>query len=267
MSTELVSLLLVLGAGAVAFGISILVRPVIRHQVDPGPWSSTLSYVAPTYGIILGFFIVFLFGQFDNARQAVGDEATAIGTAFEQARLFPESRPGIQQALICYARAVPRYDWPAMRQGGGASEVDQAFSDLVVSVGVGDRLTPGVLHSATAMNMASQIGGISTARETRLVAAETSEPSMLWALLIGGAALVLVLLFMAAIGARRLTHALLVSLATMFTASALLLVVALSQPFTAAPGRVSPRLILETTALMERGAPDLDTCPVDHVAG
>lgn len=265
MSRDDLNLLVVLGAGAVTFGICLLVGRAIRHEdrVDTRSWSRTLSYVASTYGIIIGFFVLYLFGQFDNARQAVGDEATSIGTAFEQAKLFPEAGPGIQQALICYARAVPRYDWPAMRDGVGASEVDQAFSDLVASLATDDPVEPGLLQLATATNLAEQIGDISTARETRLVAASTTEPFMVWVLLVGGAALVLVLLFMSTIGARPTTHALLVSLAAMFTVSALLLVLALSSPFAAAPGRVSPLLIEQTTTLMERGAPALDICPPD----
>ncbi|MBK7167551.1 MAG: hypothetical protein IPH81_20500, partial [Candidatus Microthrix sp.] len=78
-----------------------------------------------------------------------------------------------------------------MRNDGvGASQVDQTFSDLVASLGQGDTATTGALNSAAATNMASQVGSISTARETRLVAAETSVPTMLWLLLFVGAAFV-----------------------------------------------------------------------------
>ena len=185
--------------------------------------------------MVVGFSILFLFGQFAAARSAVGDEATSIGTAFEEAKLFPGASEGIQGALICYSRSVSEYDWPSMRDDGvGASQVDQTFSDLVASLGQGDTATTGALNSAAATNMASQVGSISTARETRLVAAETSVPTMLW-LLLGASAI--------------------------FTAVLILLVVSLSRPYSGGGGSVTPRLIEETTTFMESSAPQLAAQP------
>ncbi len=248
------ALLLALSA-VVAFGACLAVRWALRHrQVEQGSWSATLSYVATAYGVVVGFSILFLFGQYADARQAVGDEATSIGTAYEQAALFPDSGPDIQRALVCYARAVPTYDWPALRERGGAPEVDAAFSDLVASLGPGDQPPVGALHAGAATNLNGQIGSISTARETRLVAAETQVPPMLWVLLFGGGALVVCLIFVITMPANRMTQAVLVSLSAVFTVVLLLLVVALSTPFGTGTGRVTPRLIEETTTAMERSA-------------
>src|SRR5918996_2511332 len=128
VSRPLVNALLLVVAAVAAYLLSRLLRRRRSwDDVDPSPWSATLSYVATAYGVIVGFSIIFLFGEFADARQAVGDEATSIGTAFEEANLFPESRASIQGALLCYARTVPEYDWPAMRNGQSASQVDAAF--------------------------------------------------------------------------------------------------------------------------------------------
>lgn len=55
----------------------------------------------------------------------------------------------------------------------------------------------------------------------------------------------------------------LVGLSAVFTAVLLLLVFALSQPFAEGAGRVSPRLIEETTVSMRAAAPELGgPCPV-----
>jgi amino acid transporter len=261
------NLLILVGVSAVVGGIGYAVRrffPKVEH-VDQAPWSSTLSYVATAYGVVVGFSILFLFGQFASARSAVGDEATSIGTAFEQSRLFPESTDGVQRALICYARSVPEYDWPAMRAGtGGAPEVDHTYNDLVGSLGQGDQPTTGALPTATATNLASQVGSISTARETRLVAAETSVPRMLWLLLLAGAAFVVVLIFVVTVSAAPGTQAVLVGASAFFTAVLILLVFALSRPYSNEGGAVNPKLIQQTTASMEQSAPDLAKmpCPV-----
>lgn len=236
---------------------SLLLRKALRdRQSHPDSWAATLSYIATAYGVVVGFSILFLFGQYAEARQAVGNEATSIGTAYDQATLFPDSQDSIQRALVCYARSVPQYDWPSMSgHEGGAPEVSAAYHDLVVSVGVGDQPASGALHAATATNLASQIGSISTAREIRLVAAETSMPVMLWGLLIGGGLFVVVSIFVVTLAAGRKTQAILVAMSAVFTHVLLMIVLALSNPFGPGGGRVSPQLIEETTAAMTQDAP------------
>lgn len=260
MTTFQTNLLLLLASGLSVGALGFIVRRFVPgiERIDPAPWAATLSYVATAFGVVVGFSILFLFGQFASARSAVGDEATSIGTAFEQAGLFPESSNGIRRALICYSRSVPEYDWPAMRAGGGAGEVDEAFGDLVASFGQGDQPTTGALNSATATNMASQVGTISSARESRLVTAETTVPTMLWILLGVGAVFVLLLIFVVTLPAAPRTQALLMGTSAMFTTILILLVFALSRPYAqGGGGAITPRLIEETTTYMEGVAPDL----------
>lgn len=255
VSDPLRNALLLLLIAAVAFGLCLAVRHALRDaKVEHGSWSAALSYVATAYGVVVGFSILFLFGQYSDARSAVGDEATAIGTAYEQAALFPESAPDIQRALVCYARAVPTYDWPALREHRGAPEVDVAFSDLVASLGEGDQEAAGAFHAGAATSLNAQIAGISTAREVRLVTADTRMPPMLWVMLFGGGAVVVCLLFVLTMPASRITQAALVAMATAFTAVLLLIVTALSAPFGGGGGRVTPALIESTTATMESTA-------------
>ena len=243
--------------GAVAFGLSLVIRrrsPSLTG-LDPGPWSSTLSYVASAFGVIIGFSIVFLFGEFSEARQAVGDEATSIGTAFEEAELFPESKLDIQHALICYSRAVSEREWPALARGGSAPEVDEAFRDVILALRDVSEPADRTFQPAAATNIFVQVGGISTARETRLVAAEVQVHTLLWALLLGGAVFVLGLILVVSFQAHPVAQAVLVSLAAVFTAVMILIVSVLSTPFKEGVGGLQPELIEETTAQMETEAP------------
>ncbi len=253
--SPLASIAVMVVTGVVAFALSLLVRRRFS-AVEPGPWSSTLSYVAAAYGVIVGFSIVFLFGTFSDARQAVGDEATSIGTAFEEARLFPEDAENIQHALICYSRAVPEFEWPAMSGRDSAPEVDDAFRDIILSLDGDDEPTDGTFQPATATNLVVQVGNISTARETRLVAAETRIPPLFWGLLLGSGLLVVGLIFVVSLSAHPRAQATLVGFSAVFTAVMLLIVLALSTPFSQGGGRVKPELIEQTTTLMESEAPN-----------
>lgn len=261
-----VTAVIVAAVGLGAAVITILLRRSVPRlgTVDPAPWSATLSYVATAYGIVIGFSILYLFGTFADARSAVGDEATSIGTAFEEVALFGDAGEDVQHALICYAEATSADDWPAMREGASAPEADAAYADLVASLDQEGPSPEGVFQPAVATNTVVQIGSISTAREIRLVAAATSLPVLLWGLVVGGGLLVIVLLFAVTLPTAPRTQAVLVGLSTTFTAVLVLLVMALNNPFAAGAGRVSPTLIDETVVSMKQSAPDLADlpCPV-----
>jgi len=261
-------LILVVG-GLVVFALSVLVRRSFPRlaSLDTAPWSSTLAYVATSYGVVVGFSILLLFGEFSDARQAVGDEATAIGTAFEEARLFPDDAAEVQHALICYARALPEFEWPALREGESAPEVDDAYRGVILALGDVEQPAESTFQPAAATNMFVQVGNISTARETRVVAAQTHVPPLLWALLIGGGLFVVGLIFVVTLPARPVAQGVLVGLSAVFTAVMILIVVGLSTPFASGTGRVTPKLIEETTASMEQEAPDAAAQPCDFEGG
>jgi hypothetical protein len=243
--------------GTVVFGISLLVRRAFPRvaELDPGPASSTLSYVAAAYGVLVGFAIVFLLGQVASARQAIGDEATSIGTAFDEAQLFPDGEPAIQHALICYSRAVTEREWPALADGRSAPEADQAYRELVETYGTVQEPTTGTFQPAAATNSFVQIGGISTARATRLVAAEVRVGPLMWSLLIGGALLAIGLIFLLTAKANPVGQAIFVGLAGIFTTVMLLIVLVLSHPFRDATTALEPQLITENTTRMVTLAP------------
>ncbi|WP_129663818.1 DUF4239 domain-containing protein [Phytoactinopolyspora endophytica] len=267
--TPTASTLILISAGVLVAGLCLPARRLLPRlaSTDTSPWSSTLSYVATAYGIVVGFSIIFLFGEFSAARQAVGDEATSVGTAFEEARLFPGDSDHIQHALICYARAVPEFDWPALSDRSAAPEVDQAYRDIFLALGEAEQPAQSTFQPATATNILVQVGNISTAREARLVAAGIQIPTLLWVLLLGGGLLVVALIFVVTVAAHPVTQAVLVGLSAMFTVVMILIVAALGAPFAAGTGRVAPKLIEETTASMEQSEPELASQPCDHDDG
>jgi hypothetical protein len=219
--------------------------------------------VATAYGVVIGFSILLFFGTFADARHAIGDEATSVGTAFEEARLFPDDAPEIQHALICYSRAVSEFDFPALRHGESAPEADIAYRNIILALGEAEGSTDGTFQPAAATNIFVQVGNISTARETRLVAAENQMPSTMWILLFGGGLLVLSLIFVVTVPLRPATQAVLVGLVALFTSVMIVIVVVLAFPFAEGSGRVTPELIDQTTAYMESAAPDAAALPCE----
>lgn len=267
MSQPAVAGVLALVGIGVFFAVLVIrrLRPGLEHA-DTAASSSVLSYVAAAFGVLVGFLIVVLLGQANDARHATGDEATSIGTAFDEAQLFPEAEPDLQHALICYSRAVTEREWPALAEGRSASEADDAYRELIAAYGDVDEPTDRTFQPAAATNSFVQIGAISTARETRLVTAEAGLRPLLWIVLLGASALVLALLFAVSVSARPLVQALLLGVAGVFTAVLLLLVATLNNPFQEGSGPLTPRLIEQNTARMVALAPDVAErpCPFDE---
>lgn len=262
------STVILFSTAVVAFGLSLLARRLLARlgEFETVPWTSTLSYVATAYGVVLGFSIVFMFGEFAEARKAVGNEAAAIHAAFDEAQLFPDGQAEIEHALVCYSTAVVEFDWPALQSGGSAPEVDRAYRELFTTLSGITEPTDGTFQPATATNLVAQLGNIATARQVRIVAANIHTPPLLWALLLFGGFLVVSLLFVVTHRANRWAQAGLVAAAAVFTTVMLLIVVALGRPFDAGPGRLSPALIEQKVASMERTA-SAAALPCDDSAG
>jgi hypothetical protein len=250
------AMLLLVGTGVFTAVIVIRRWRPGLDQIDSGPAAAVLSYVAAAFGILVGFLIVVLLGEATNARHATGDEATAIGTAFDEAQLFPEAEHDIQHALNCYSLAVTELEWPDLADGRSAPEADDAYRELIATYGDVGEFTGSSFQPAAATNTFSQIGGISTAREARLVTAQAGIRPLVWVVLIGAAVLVIVLLFAVSTSAKPVGQALLLGFAGLFTAVLLLLVAALDNPFREGTGPLTPRLIEDNTARMVALAPD-----------
>jgi hypothetical protein len=252
------SIAVLAATAAVVFGLSLLVRRLLSRVggFESVPWTSTLSYVATAYGVVLGFSIVFMFGEFAEARKAVGNEAAAIHAAFDEAQLFPDGQAEIERSLICYSRAVVDFDWPALQVGRSAPEVDRAYRELFTTLGAVTESGESAFAPATATNLVAQFGNIAMARQVRIVAANIRTPPLLWGLLLFGAFLVIALLFGVTLRAHPFAQAGLLASAAVFTVVMLLIVVALGTPFKAGPGRLSPRLIEQRVVTMEQVAPE-----------
>lgn len=257
--------LVLLSVGLAVFALALLVRRVRPSvtQLDPRPASAMLSYVAAAFGILLGFVTVFLLGQASSARQAIGNEATAIGTAFDEAQLFPEAEPQLQHALICYSRAVTQ-EWQALAEGRSSPAADEAYRELIGAYGDVREPADGTFQPAAATNSFVQIGSISTARETRINTASFGLGPIMWVFLIGGALFVMILLFVASTPARPITQAILLALAAMFTTLLVTLVFVLNNPFSEKAGLLTPHLIEQTTDRMVTLAPEVAArpCPI-----
>lgn len=70
------------------------------------------------FGVSLGFSLLLVWQQFEEARQVAEKEAASVEQLYRLAGQFPDpAGDRIRELAISYARAVVEEEWPLMEQG------------------------------------------------------------------------------------------------------------------------------------------------------
>jgi hypothetical protein len=239
---------IVLLAGGVA---TCLLAMLVARRLAPSDgwfWSREIvptlyaASVSP-FAILLAFVVLLSFNGYVRARDGASSEAVAVSQLYRLTSLMPGTEaPALREGLICYARAVISDEWPAMANGRPSLAVEAALGHLEDLV---DRLAV----------MTTRREG----RRARLVeATEPIPPVILVGLLLGAGAL-LASLLMFANRKERLGVQMLLTATTMGLAiTAILMVVALDQPFDADRPLIAPHSMQQTLAAIQA---DLSPAP------
>jgi hypothetical protein len=254
---------IVLLAGGVA---TCLLAMLVARRLAPSDgwfWSREIvptlyaASVSP-FAILLAFVVLLSFNGYVRARDGASSEAVAVSQLYRLTSLMPGTEaPALREGLICYARAVISDEWPAMANGRPSLAVEAALGHLEDLV---DRLP--LATSRTEIALADWLAVMTTRREgrrARLVeATEPIPPVILVGLLLGAGAL-LASLLMFANRKERLGVQMLLTATTMGLAiTAILMVVALDQPFDADRPLIAPHSMQQTLAAIQA---DLSPAP------
>jgi hypothetical protein len=78
----------------------------------------TYAFIGPLYAILLAFIVVTVWGYYDAARLAAGDEATALLKTYNIALGLGSDYAGqIQQLSASYGQSVISDEWPGLGKG------------------------------------------------------------------------------------------------------------------------------------------------------
>lgn len=183
---------------------------------------ATLAAVLVAFGIVQGFL------TYSSAWSAAQNEANAVRGMFEVASYEPQPQRGeLQDAAVCYTRAVSHLEWETMRSGR-TSPVVTAWTDRFRQVlqGLGDDRRPS-FSLLLSGNRDREV-----ARRQRLAQTEpTLPPTILW-LMVGAAAVSIGwVAFSLPRVARRAPLTVALAILSVFTVGALLVALDLQRPF------------------------------------
>ena len=248
------AIVLVAGAAAAAVGLMLLVRrraPVGGYFADSDRAAGVFGVVGTGFAVLLAFVIFLAFQSYDRARDKASLEAVSISQLFRTAKLFePEARRTLHGQLICYARAVVRDEWPAMREGRESPLVEAWLSRI-------ERTIEGLSVSGEKQTVAyghwfDEVANRREGRRGRLAEAAPFVPSLVWlALFLGGALIVGYMCFYADRGERWAAQAIMMGSVTAMVVAGLLLIRFLDRPYADASGAVKPVAMAGALARME----------------
>ena len=144
-----------------------------------------------TYAVILGFMLSSVWNSYMLASDDVSQEATAALGVFRSAENLPKPYSDeLRRIAIQYAGVVTDHEWPAMAQDKQIPDGDTVIASMwTLSLAM---LKDLPAQSEAAVGVRSAIRTLQDKREVRREQYASELPPIMWAVLIGGAILVVI---------------------------------------------------------------------------
>jgi hypothetical protein len=202
-----------------------------RHLHGDEPSNEVIIFSAANFGllyaVLLGLLTIATFRSTKDVVDTIGREASSLSTLYNAADEYLDPvRTQLKAELREYTRYVIDKDWPAHRRGlvimGGEHRLKAIRRSLF-------SFQPATTTQEAQRNeMLSYLDAMTVAREQRLSAVTASIPGVLWYIVIIGA--ILTVIFMWMLHMRLTSQILLVSVTALFLGMILFLIFAMDRP-------------------------------------
>ena len=225
--------ILLLIAVAISVVVPVLVGRFLPDQHRQGLLKSTLAtggtMVSP-FMLVLGFMVVVLWGQINDAQKAIERESVALGDVAALVETLPPSvGDPVRDDVIAYARAAAA-EWPSLGGGKPSPEAVSAFRTLRDAVLALPRKSTGSADSVLIDKAVDQMLAAQGYRSDRTSAASQDIQGVLWLALIVGTVLYLAYIALTDTGPLR-SRMVMMFLAVAVVALILMLIAMLDNPF------------------------------------
>jgi hypothetical protein len=172
-------------------GLVVMIRQFVSHKTlaahnDVAGFVYATTGV--TYAVVLAFVVIAVWENYNAAKEVTDEEANSLGVMIRLANGFPDpARQDVQQAALTYAQNAVDEEWPAMANKTAPSPETSAALDHLYQV----YERPDVVASVNATQYAeslSQLSDVSATRRQRILASQGGLPSIMWVVLLVGAA-------------------------------------------------------------------------------
>jgi len=248
---------------AAVAALAVLMMALVRRRAggrplaEPTRGTPMIMMVSTAFAVLLAFVTFASFQTYNGAKSGAREEAVAVMEMFRTAALFsPQERDELRADFICYSRAVPSQEWPAMRKGGASPVVERWIASYRSAFGALGLRSPR--EQIGFQELLAEARNRTDGRRERLTQATPSIPLPLWlVLLLGGSVAVTLQLSMTDRRERFAVQGTMIAGVAAVVAAGLLLVYFLDHPYQRHVGSVEPGEIRNTLVMMHAQAPGL----------
>jgi hypothetical protein len=219
-----------------AFSIAGLfaTRPMVRRLFGPGThYNDVVSYffagIGVFYGLALGLIAVATWENYTDIDGVVGTEAAAVASFYRDLDGYPQPLRGRLEGMMReYTRLVIEKEWPAHKKGIALEDGDALLDRLEDEVMNFDptREREKILQA----EVLRSVDTVQEQRRLRLQAVTTGLPAALWAVVLIGAILNILLTYLFWVDNLGV-HAILVGIVAIFIGLLVVLTAAMDNPF------------------------------------
>lgn len=193
------------------------------------------------YGVLLALLSIAVFDNYDRAKDSVGQEASSVIALYRDVSGYPEPiRTSLMQVLRQYLDEETGIGWSEQQHGRasprGVLLVDE-FSRQLSAFRPNRETGEAALHQETLRAFSEFV----ERRRNRIQAGGTSIPPVIWYVVLIGAALNVLVLWM--FDLKRTTHFILGGVLTTFIGLVVFMVAVLDQPFRGSHGLLPEELV------------------------
>lgn len=170
-----------------------LYRPAFNDD-DKFVALTTLGVVATIHSLLLAFLAISVWEAFGSAETAVVQEANTIGELGRDLAVFDtdEARQA-RRLLRDYTDKVVKVEWAEMAHGNSSREVWNEFDRMFLSIG---RLAPDTPRRVALLpEIWARTNELLKQRRSRLYTTQSGVPAALWAVVVIGSVLTIVMAF------------------------------------------------------------------------
>lgn len=194
------------------------------------------------FGFVLAFTIVELYGAMKDAELTVHREATLVAQTYRDSRVFePAAAAEIERVIGEYVREVVDNEWDMLAEGEDSPEAWALIDELYVALQAYEPET--VAQNTFYEEVVARLNELLAERRERIEEAEEELPTAFLVLIVLGAAMMMVSLWLLGGGNTLVTELMVVGVALLVGFN-LLLVVLLDHPFSG-DVRISPHVFTE----------------------
>ncbi len=231
--TPVLVLLIVGGSIALSVALTYLVRRRVdeqTHQANNEVAGFIFAAVGVVYGVLLAFMVLVVWQEFEEAQSSIEHEANVAVNIYRLAQELPAPYASrLQVDIVEYTERVVNQEWATMQTGDASPDVDATIEKMWTEHrALHESNLPLSSHEG---ELFDSIQSLTDLRRIRLLESRLEIPTLMWILLIGGAAVTLgFTLFLRAPNWK--AHLLMAAMFSGLVAFVLLLIVELDNPFT-----------------------------------